>query len=241
MVKSHQNRLRNCYYNIDVCGSSSIIKKLSKMFNKDNARTKVLVYWYFRSDVEETKRMDIFLVSLIRQLATQCQGFADDKLLKWFRHHQNSGQLPDDPNELFRHLKRFISKLEKDVFIVLDGLDKVADRQRITKSSPLKLLDIIKRLMKQGYPNLHLLLASRDEKDIRLSLEENMKDMLVAVNVRQGLGQDLGRYIERKIERLNLKVPLSRDTITQIKKRLNHEQDRYFLNDSLPLHHHDIG
>lgn len=238
--KSHQSRLHNCCYDIDVCASSSIIKNLGRIFNKDKARTKVLVYWYFRSDVEETKRINIFLVSLIRQLATQCQGFADNKSLKWFRDHQNSGQLPDDPNALFRHLNRFISNLEKDVFIILDGLDEVADRQHKSKARLLKLLDIIKRLMKKGYSNLHLLLASRDEKDIRRSLEENMKDMLVAVNVGRGLGQDLGRFIERKIERLNLEVPLSRGTITRIKERLTHGQDRYFLDDSLPLHNHDI-
>jgi hypothetical protein len=150
--------------------------------------------------------MDLFLVSLLRQLASQCQGFPDDKSLKWFRHHQtNSVQLPGDTNELFDHLKRFISKVNKDVFIVLNGLDQVPDLQRTTKSGPLKVLDIIKRLMRQGYPNLHVLLVSRDEEDIRTFLwQTDMTDMVVMVSVKQGLGNDLDRFIDRKLEDMQI-------------------------------------
>ncbi|KAK3291786.1 uncharacterized protein B0H64DRAFT_329742 [Chaetomium fimeti] len=172
--------------------------------------------------------MDLLLVSLIRQLASKCQGFRDNKSLKWFRSHQDSGELPDDTNELFNYLKKFISKVDKDVFIVLDGLDQVPERQRAAKTGPLKLLDIIKKLTRQGYPNLHILLVSRDEKDIRLCLETNMKDMLVSVDVKQQLGADLDNFVERKLE--DMPILKGNQPLRQaVKKRLNHGHDGNFL------------
>jgi hypothetical protein len=200
--------------------SSAIIKKLEKTFIRDDSKTKVLARWYFRFDLDDTKRMDLFLVSLLRQLASQCQGFPNDKSLKWFRHHQtNSGQLPDDTNELFGHLKKFISKVSKDVFIVLDGLDQVPDRQRATKSGPLKVLDIIKRLMGQGYPNLHVLVVSRDEKDIHMFLAD-MDDMVDMVSVEEGLCNDLDKFIDRKLEDMQV-LKGSQSLKGDVKRRLN--------------------
>lgn len=208
--------------------SSTIINRLNKIFVRDSTKTKVLAYWYFRSDLDKTKRMDLLLVSLLRQLVSKCHGFADSKSLKWFRDHQDAGELPDDTNELFNYLKKFISKVDKDIFIVLDGLDQVPERQRTTKAGPLKLLDIIKRLAKQGYPNLHILLASRDENDIRSCLETNMKDMMVSVDVKRGLGEDLDKFVERKLE--DMRILNGSPSLKQaVKRRLNHDQDRYFL------------
>ncbi|KAH6623896.1 hypothetical protein F5144DRAFT_374804 [Chaetomium tenue] len=214
------------------CGKSllcsTIINRLNKVFTRDDSKTKVLAYWYFRFDLDKTKMMDLFLISLIRQLASKCQGFADNKSLRWFRGHQDSGELPDDTNELFNYLKKFISKIDKDIFIVLDGLDQVTDRQRTTKTGPLKLLDIIKRLTRQGYPNLHILVASGDEKDIRLCLETNMADMLVSVDVKKGLGGDLDKFIERKLE--DLQILKGNQPLKQaVNKRLSHDQDSNFL------------
>jgi hypothetical protein len=169
--------------------------------------------------------MDLLLISLIRQLASKCQGFTDNKSLRWFRGHQDSGELPDDTNELFNHLKKFISKVDKDIFIVLDGLDQVPERQRTTKAGPLKLLDIIKRLTRQGYPNLHILLTSRDEKDIRSCLETNMTDMLVSVDVKKELGGDLNKFIERKLG--DMQILNENPSLKQaVNKRLGQDQDR---------------
>ncbi|KAH6847000.1 hypothetical protein B0I37DRAFT_135597 [Chaetomium sp. MPI-CAGE-AT-0009] len=172
--------------------------------------------------------MDLLLVSLLRQLASKCQGFPDSRSLKWFRDHQDTGELPDDTNELLKHLKLFISTVDKDIFIVLDGLDQVPERQRTAKSGPLKLLDIIRKLARKGYPNLHILLASRDEKDIKSCLETNMEDMLVPVNVKQGLGEELNMFVERKLEDMRI-LNGSQSLKQAVRKRLNLGQDSNFL------------
>lgn len=85
-------------------------------------------------------------------------------------------------------------ELQKDVFIILDGLDEVPkeseDRERH------KLLELIKRLAQSGISNLHILLVSKNEDDIRQCLRGHLKDILVEIDVAEGLEADIRNYID---------------------------------------------
>lgn len=180
------------------------------------------------------------LVSLLRQLASKCRGFRDEKSHLAFRSYQDDGELPTDINDLLIFLRRFISKIDKDVFLVLDGIDQVPEHQGITRDSDPKLLDIIKSLAHKGYPNLHLLVISRDEKDIRLYFEKNMKEMLVSVDVNQGLGEALDTLTDRKLEGTAMTTMLKgdQDLKEKIKGRLRPDgRARYRLITNLCRHH----
>jgi hypothetical protein len=212
-------------------GSAAIIKNLKQAFEKNPKTKNVFASWHFRFDIDDTKRLNLMLVSLLRQLASKCQGFPDERSHKAFRGYQDDGDLPTDTKDLLTHLRRFISKIDKDVFLVLDGVDQVPERQGTRDSDP-KLLDIIKSLAHKGYPNLHILVVSRDEKDIRLYFEKNMKEMLVSVDVKQGLGEALDILIGRKLEGKAMTAMLkgNQDLKEKIKGRLRHdEQARYHL------------
>lgn len=199
--------------------SSTIIQSLGDAFDDDD--TKVLVYWYFRFYLDETKSIDLLIRSLLRQLGSKCKGFADLDMLKWFRSYRDSGR-PLKTDRLFQQLNKFIQSINKDVFIVLDGLDEFPELH--PGAGRRKLLDIITKLVQQGYPNLHILLVSRDEKDIRSCLETNMSDILVAVNVKKGLDKDLDNFIQKTLDKTKILSPSLKG---DVKRRLNQGQDRY--------------
>lgn len=191
--------------------------------------------WHLRFDVDESKRLNLMLASLIRQLASKCQRFADDKSFSTFRGYQDDGELPTETKELLVCLRRFISKIDRDVFLVLDGVDQCPDRQGM-RDSDRKLLDIIGELAHKGYTNLHMLVISRDEKDIRSYFEKNMQEMLASVDVRKGLGEALDILINKKLEGTTMTAMLKEDQNLKqkIDERLRHDgQARYSLSTNL--------
>lgn len=219
-------------------GSAAIIKNLKETCKK-NAKTKVFASWHFRTDYDESKRLNLMLASLVRQLASKCQGFPDEKSLLAFRGYQDEGELPAETKELLGCLRRFISKIDKDIFLVLDGVDQCADRQGM-RDSDRKILDIIKELANRRYTNLHILVVSRDEKDIRLYFEKNMQEMLVSVGVREGLGKAFDTLINRKLEVIAMTPMLKEhpDLKEKIEKRLRHDGEaRYCLITNLARRH----
>lgn len=191
--------------------------------------------WHLRFDFDESKRLNLMLASLIRQLASKCQRFADDRSFSTFRGYQDDGELPTETKELLVCLRRFISKIDRDVFLVLDGVDQCPDRQGM-RDSDRKLLDIIGELAHKGYTNLHILVISRDEKDIRSYFEKNMQEMLASVDVRKGLGEALDILINKKLEGTTMTAMLKEDQNLKqkIDERLRHDgQARYSLSTNL--------
>lgn len=152
----------------------------------------MLAYWYLQFDNQESMRMNRFLISLVRQVASQWQGFADDDLLKWLGRHQTSGRIPTKTSDILTLLKTLITDIDVDVFIILNGLDPVPDRHREVKDEAHKLLDIISDLLQHECLNL---LISREEKDIRERLETDLTDIPAAKDVTQESGQELENTI----------------------------------------------
>ncbi|KAJ4415336.1 hypothetical protein N0V82_007386 [Gnomoniopsis sp. IMI 355080] len=209
------------------CGKSAlcsaITKDLKKTFGKDY-KTKVFAAWHLRFDFDESKKLNLMLASLLRQLGTKCQRFPDDNSFSTLQGYQGDGELPTDTKELLGCLKKFISKIDRDVFLVLDGIDQCTDRHGM-RNSDRKLLDIIGELAYKGYPNLHMLVISRDEKDIRSYFKKNMQEMLISVNVRKGLGEALDTLINRKLEGTAMTTMLKGDQEMKkkIDERLRHD------------------
>lgn len=158
------------------------------------------MYWYFRFYIDETKRIDLLVRSLLRQLGSKCKRFPDD-ILNWLRSYRDSGKSMKT-DKLFENLSTFISKVNKDVFIVLDGLDEFPEDSKEAKRS--QLLDHITKLAQAGHPNLHIILVSKDMRDIRRELEDNLKDILVPVDIKKELNKDLDNFIKRKMEGIKI-------------------------------------
>jgi hypothetical protein len=74
--------------------------------------------------------------------------------------------------------------------------------------------------------------ASRDEKDIRLYFKKDVKETLVAVDVKQGLGETLDTLINRILEGTATAIMLKgeQDLKGKVERRLRHVgQARYRL------------
>ncbi|GLB03575.1 hypothetical protein AtubIFM57258_008814 [Aspergillus tubingensis] len=182
------------------CGKSSlcstIVNQLETLFKKD--RNRVLLRWYFRFDETDTTRIDLLLRFVLRQLGSSLGGFPED-ISSALVEDRKFARYPDTKT-LIEYLHSILSVLElqKDVFIILDGLDEVPkeseDRERH------KLLELIKRLAQSGISNLHILLVSKNEDDIRQCLRGHLKDILVEIDVAEGLEVDIRNYIDTTMQ-----------------------------------------
>ncbi|KAJ3551643.1 hypothetical protein NPX13_g11314 [Xylaria arbuscula] len=98
--------------------------------------------------------------------------------------------------------ENWTTAIQADIFIVLDGLDQVPAREGRARAWS-KLLNLINNLTKARYPNLHILLISRDEQNIRSCLIE-LGDILVLENIEDGPNCDrLEALRDEEIQKAN--------------------------------------
>ncbi|GLA23066.1 hypothetical protein AnigIFM63326_006692 [Aspergillus niger] len=211
------------------CGKSSlcstIINQLETLFKKDKNR--VLLRWYFRFDETDTTCIDLLLRFVLRQLGSSLGGFPEE-ISSALVEDRKFARYPDTKT-LIEYLHSILSVLElqKDVFIVLDGLDEVPkesqDRERH------KLLELIKRLAQSGLSNLHILLVSKNEEDIRECLRGHLKDILVETDVAEGLEIDIRNYIDTTMQHGDGISDLPVSLKTRIRTRLTEGAKKNFL------------
>ncbi|BCS08359.1 hypothetical protein ALUC_20729A [Aspergillus luchuensis] len=211
------------------CGKSSlcstIINQLETLFKKDKNR--VLLRWYFRFDETDTTCIDLLLRFVLRQLGSSLGGFPEE-ISSALVEDRKFARYPDTKT-LIEYLHSILSVLElqKDVFIVLDGLDEVPkesqDRERH------KLLELIKRLAQSGLSNLHILLVSKNEEDIRDCLRGHLKDILVETDVAEGLEIDIRNYIDTTMQHGDGISDLPVSLKSRIRTRLTEGAKKNFL------------
>lgn len=155
------------------------------------------MYWYFQFDKPDTKDLRIPVQSFLRQLAID--GKFPEKIREWL----GENLLASDKYKLqilVEKLNLFIRELEKDGFIVLDGLDEFPDDGKGGQRE--KMIDLVKNLAKAGYPNIHLLIVSKHDDDIQGLLEGDveLKGIVKAIDVTKGQGNELEKFINTTIE-----------------------------------------
>ena len=129
-----------------------------------------------------------------------------------------------DIEKIKNALDPIISKSTKNIFIVLDGLDEFPEKTKTEKRSDL--LSLIRTLVTKPYSkNLHILVASKVEDDIRTSLE-GLGDATWSFNVENGIRQDLDSFIEATMEQDPSLSKLNPALKDDIKNRLNEGEER---------------
>lgn len=167
--------------------------------------TGLLSYLYFSFSDRETQNIHNLLCSVIRQL---CAGINEIPLcVRQLREkHEKVGSRPS-ADMLTEILDSIITGLgdQKDVFLVMDALDEFPAHveQDISKSAKegqlshrRHLLDLIRKL-NMKHSNLHMLVTSREEVDIRASLRA-----AVRLNVYDSIVGDVKLFVERSVKRL---------------------------------------
>lgn len=123
-----------------------------------------ICYHYCRND--ETGKIGYILSTLILSLLEQLSGLKKT-FHEWYKMNQTSGILDParDTRKLGEFLQTVLEKLDRPLFIVIDGLDECDRASRKT------LLGLLKTVS-QKTPRLKILLSSRPEKEILDQLKD---------------------------------------------------------------------
>ena len=155
------------------------------------------------------------LCSLIRQLSAGVDGFPD-AVRTLSQMHLRRGSHPNT-KQLLLTFRSVITSLKKDVFLVLDALDEFPEDAGSLKRS--LLLRVIDDIVEAGHSNLHLLVTSRPESDIRGRLR-NLSNPPQELNVEDPLSVDLELFYDTTMDLSPSLKSLGGDTKTKIRDRL---------------------
>lgn len=156
-------------YGIPGCGktilSSTVIEDVLRRCSED-PQNRVLAYFYFDFNDPEKQSSELMLGSLIIQFAGHCIRMPT-ALESLFSACMN-GQRRPSSGELLETLQQLIKEFHI-AYIVLDALDESNDRA--------ELLQTLINITGQQAENLHVLVTSRQEKDINDSLKSSVDKM----------------------------------------------------------------
>ncbi len=154
-------------------------------------------YFYIRHDDKNSQVPSNVLGSLISQLARQNSAALDEVVELHLQHRQEVSRtttLEDD--ELFELLFR-ISKHFMDTFIMIDGLDECGSPYDPNRK---RLMNALADIHRHQNCQIHMLVFSRDEHDIRTCLTVS-KFQIVSVAARS---KDLRLYVNAWLPSLNI-------------------------------------
>lgn len=210
--------------------SSSIIKDLESMCDKVGSH-KLLVSWYFQFNEKDSKDLTLSLKDFMRQLG------AKDRLPRSVMSDLKEAKPSFGTMEettLIELLEPVIRNLERDIFLVVDGLDELVQANGPGDAPRRRLLELIASLALTGYDNLHILIISKDQADIRQSFEKKELSSIVVVESVQGeLEKEIDNFVDTVVKldwELKSSDPskgrrkLRGDLQDKIKKRLKGEE-----------------
>jgi Cdc6-like AAA superfamily ATPase len=168
---------------------STIVDHVSDLY-RDQPGT-ILVYFFFRFDDDEKRNSN----SMIRSIITQLQQAAPqvhEPLCGLYSSCANGTRSPS-PDQLRNTLRELIKPIPR-VYIIVDALDECNDRE--------ELLEFIDQLFGWRLDNLHILLTSRREEEMKnmlttwidgsmtVSLQENVVDADIRAYLTHRLNND---------------------------------------------------
>lgn len=146
-----------------------------------------IAFFYFTFNDDSKQDESDMLRALLLQLSGQHRdGQADLAML----HQAHKAGIPS-PLVLIEYLRRLIQRFHQ-VYVALDGLDespKVGPRQRV--------LDTLNGIRNWSLPGLHLFVTSRDEPDIRDSLDLHAEQQVTMRDVR--MNKDIADTISGRL------------------------------------------
>ena len=106
--------------------------------------------------------------------------------------HKSGAQKPSE-DELIQCLKDMLALPNQPVYIIVDALDESPDTSGMP-SPREQVLDLVKELVELSSPNLHLCVTSRQEMDIRRTLEP-LTSLRVSLHEQSGQRQDIVDFV----------------------------------------------
>ncbi|RII13199.1 hypothetical protein CUC08_Gglean004499 [Alternaria sp. MG1] len=177
-------------HGIPGCGktilSSTIIEHMLQ--HCENDIQKVTVYFYFDFKDSQKQNSEAMLCSLLRQLL-QCLAVAHKDVDALFLSCKNGGKQPS-LHELLDVMPKVMRQFTH-VYIVLDALDECTQRS--------ELMSMLESVIGWKLDMVHLLLTSRKERDIEMSLEGHIEEDNVVSLQRDIVNEDISRYVRNRL------------------------------------------
>ena len=149
-------------------------------------------YFYFDfRDANKQHWRDLvpsLLVQISARSDTRC-----DILSRLYMAHDSGAQQPND-DVLFQSLKEMTTLPDqRPIYLIMDAVDECPNTSGIP-SPREQVVKLIKELVDLGLPNLHILVTSRPELDIR-DILESLTSLRVSLHDQSGQRKDIVDYV----------------------------------------------
>jgi Cdc6-like AAA superfamily ATPase len=177
-------------YGIPGCGktvlSSTILENVFQYCADDPG--KVVAYFYFDFNDQEKQIPELMVRSLISQLSQQCVKIPVvlETLFSSCENRQRHPSLDD----FLQVLQYMIQEFPRS-YIILDALDECTNRA--------ELMDVLKSMTEWRLEQCHILVTSRQERDIKSSLEDLVDKQHIIHLQSKSVDQDIHTYIRQRL------------------------------------------
>lgn len=177
-------------YGIPGCGktilTSTVVEDVFRHCASDSKHA--VAYFYFKADDASKKTHEGMLRALIKQLFEQ--GNRESQALKRLSKSQQQPTV----SQLLSTLKDMVSEFD-EIFFILDALDECEERN--------DLLDDLEQIYQWKTANLHILVTSRDEKEIKEFMEDSIEPLcttLGKIQISAALvKEDIRAYVRERL------------------------------------------
>jgi Cdc6-like AAA superfamily ATPase len=177
-------------YGIPGCGktilSSTILQNILEYCANDTG--KVVAYFYFDFNDTQKQSPELMIRSLVSQLSQQCVKIPAT-LEALFSSCEN-GQRQPSLDSLLEVMRSIIHEFPES-YIVLDALDECTDRT--------ELIAILERTIGLKLEGSHLLVTSRKERDIEISLETIVDTQNIICLQSKRVDKDIRTYVRQSL------------------------------------------
>ncbi|KAF2261745.1 hypothetical protein CC78DRAFT_583261 [Lojkania enalia] len=177
-------------FGIPGCGksvlSSGVIDDLEGHCQNDPDN--VLAFFYFDFNDAHSQDPTVMIASVIKQLSSHCLKISEG-VAKFYTSCDNGTRQPS-PSACLDMLKMIIEEFSH-VYIVLDALDECRDRK--------ELLEILTTLSNWNLENLHVIVASRQERDIEEVLARLVSQRNFIRLKSSEVDKDIEAYVEHRL------------------------------------------
>lgn len=177
-------------HGIPGCGktilSSTIIENLLQHSGDDTSM--VTAYFYFDFNDAQKRDPELAIRSLLSQLLQRAV-MIPKSIDELFASCENTGRQP--PLPAFLESVRLTLQEFAQVYIVFDALDECSHRW--------ELMDMVETVAGWQLNNVHLLMTSRKERDIEISLEKIVMEEGIIRLEMDVVDKDIQRYIQQRL------------------------------------------
>lgn len=172
--------------------SSTIIGHLKSYCNAESSFA--VAYFYFDFNDIEKQNVDNCLSSIIAQLCGDVTKLPEELTALYERCSGSAKVAKSDLREIF-YLFAIHNELKK-VFIVFDALDECLDNEK--RKSRTELLELIMEITNLSQSNMHLLVTSRPEYDIKERLTSLVTHSAISIQGSE-LKSDISLHINSEL------------------------------------------